>query len=102
MHLTAPWSSPARLAALAIAVVAAAVGASAGLARAAPSVKAKLHHGELEVNGTKADDKITLRLQAGQPGTLQVDVGDDGSADFSFDRASVAAIDLRAGAGTDL
>jgi Ca2+-binding RTX toxin-like protein len=102
MHtLTSPWQLPVARTALAIAVLAVA-GIWAGLAHAAPSVKAKLHYGALEIRGTKANDKITLRLAAGQPGTLQVDVGDDGSADFSFDRASITKIDVRAGAGDDL
>jgi hypothetical protein len=35
-----------------------------------------------------------LRLAAGQPATLQVDFGDDGSADKSFDRAAVTKIDV--------
>ena len=102
MHtLTSPWQLPVARTALAIAVLAVA-GISAGLAHAAPSVKAKLHHGALEIRGTKENDKITLRLEAGQPGTIQVDVGDDGSADFSFDRASVATIAVHAAAGDDL
>ena len=45
----------------------------------------KLRHGEL-TKGTDANDSITLRLRAGQPGILEVDVGDDGSADFQFER----------------
>jgi hypothetical protein len=62
----------------------------------------KLKQGTLTVNGTKRSDKITLRLQAGDPSILQVDVGDDGSADFSFDRSKIAKIAVRAGAGADL
>ena len=37
-----------------------------------------------------------------QPGVLQVDVGDDGSADFSFARADVATIAVDARHGDDL
>ncbi len=62
----------------------------------------KLRHGLLTIEGTKASDKIALRLQAGNPGILQVDVGDDGSADFSFKRKHVAKIALDARAGDDL
>jgi hypothetical protein len=62
----------------------------------------KLKQGTLTVNGTKRSDKITLRLQAGDPTILQVDVGDDGSADFSFERSKIAKIAVRAGAGADL
>ena len=62
----------------------------------------KLKHGVLTVKGTEASDKIALRLQAGDPGTLQVDVGDDGSADFSFARNQIAKIAVDARAGDDL
>jgi Ca2+-binding RTX toxin-like protein len=62
----------------------------------------KLKHGELTIVGTEASDKIALRLQAGEPGILQVDVGDDGSADFSFARDRVAKIAVDAAAGDDL
>jgi predicted lipoprotein with Yx(FWY)xxD motif/Ca2+-binding RTX toxin-like protein len=62
----------------------------------------KLAHGLLLVKGTQADDKIALRLKAGNPGILQVDVGDNGSADFSFKRKHVARIAIDARAGDDL
>ena len=62
----------------------------------------KLKHGELAIEGTEASDKIALRLQAGNAAILQVDVGDDGSADFSFDRADIAKIAVDAGHGDDL
>jgi Ca2+-binding RTX toxin-like protein len=111
---------PVWLSASAVALVAAVTGAAgiaAGPGKAAPvrhPAKAshahkagkfkhpKLKHGVLTIEGTKAGDKIALRLQAGYPGILQVDVGDDGSADFSFDRTRVAAIAVDAGAGDDL
>ena len=54
------------------------------------------------MTGTKVDDKITLRLQAGRPDKLEVDVGDDGSADFRFDRKHIAAIEVDAASGDDL
>jgi Ca2+-binding RTX toxin-like protein len=62
---------------------------------------AKLKHGVLLITGTRASEKITLRLQAGDPGVLQVDVGDDGSADFSFRRLDVGRILVDARAGDD-
>ncbi|HMG98790.1 MAG TPA: hypothetical protein VK546_07715, partial [Gaiellales bacterium] len=91
-----------------------AAGIVAGQGNAAPAVKTsaahrmdkfkhpKLKHGELTIVGTKASDKLALRLQSGQPGVLQVDVGDDGSADFSFARERVATIAVDAAAGDDL
>jgi Ca2+-binding RTX toxin-like protein len=111
---------PARLAASAVAVaavIAGTVGVAAGPANAATSNNAgkasyphkeprfkqpKLKHGLLKIKGTRASDKIALRLQAGDPGILQVDVGDNGSADFSFERADVAQIAVKARAGEDL
>jgi Ca2+-binding RTX toxin-like protein len=61
----------------------------------------KIKRGVLTIKGTKASDKLTLRLQAGQPDILQVDVGDDGSPDFSFQRSLVAKIAVNARSGDD-
>ncbi len=61
----------------------------------------QLAHGLLTIVGTQASDKITLRLKAGNPRILQVDVGDDGSADFRFKRAHIAKIIVRARGGDD-
>ena len=47
----------------------------------------KLEHGVLTVDGLSGDDRIVLRLKAGDPDVLEVDADGDGSADFSFDRA---------------
>jgi len=106
-----------RLAASAVAVAAVIAGAAglvAGQGNAAPPNKAdgptkstgpehaKLKHGLLKVKGTRASDAIALRLKAGDPGTLQVDFGNDGSADFSFARNKIAKIDVDARAGDDL
>jgi Ca2+-binding RTX toxin-like protein len=107
---------PARLAAAAIAAaaaVAAGIAAGEGLAspgpephKAPPPRPAKfkpptLKHGVLTIDGTAAGDRIALRLQAGRPDVLQVDVGDDGSADFAFARANIARIAVQAGEGDD-
>ncbi len=55
----------------------------------------------LTVVGTKASETIALRLKAGQPGILQVDIGDDGLADFQFERDRIARIAVDARAGDD-
>ena len=101
-------------AAVVLAALFGAAGIVAGQGNAAPAVKKsaahrmdkfkhpKLKHGELTIVGTEASDKVALRLQSGQPGVLQVDVGDDGSADFSFARERVATIAVDAAAGDDL
>jgi Ca2+-binding RTX toxin-like protein len=100
-----------------VAIVAGAAGIVAGRGNAAPPIEAgkgsrpfdeskfkapKLKHGVLTIKGTHESDTVALRLQAGQPGILQVDIGDDGSADFTFDRASIAAIAVVTRAGDDV
>jgi len=108
---------PVWLATLAAVVAAAgATGIVAEAANAAPAAKPaqysypprsakfqrpKLKQGLLSVRGTKGSDKIALRLQAGQPDILQIDVGDDGSADFSFPRSAITKIVVNARAGDD-
>jgi Ca2+-binding RTX toxin-like protein len=67
-----------------------------------PFTHAKVTRGVLRVKGTHAGDEIALRLQAGDPAILQVDVGDDGSADFGFERETIAEIAVDARAGDDL
>jgi Ca2+-binding RTX toxin-like protein len=62
----------------------------------------RLEQGLLQIKGTPASDRIALRLQAGQPAMLQVDFGDDSSADFTFVRADVTRIAVDARAGSDL
>jgi Ca2+-binding RTX toxin-like protein len=122
MHgINAPRGArPAWLTASAV-TLAAAVAAAAGLAaapgdaaaahktakashahRAAGFKRPKLRHGALTIEGTDASDTIALRLQAGDAGVLQVDVGDDGSPDFSFQRAHVASIAVDGAAGDDV
>jgi Ca2+-binding RTX toxin-like protein len=109
---------PVGFAALAVAAaIAAAAGTVAGQGHAATASRAdkpanppgaakfkhpKVKRGVLEIKGTPGNDNIALRLQAGDPGVLEVDVGDDGSADFSFKRAEVAAIAVDAREGDDL
>jgi RTX calcium-binding nonapeptide repeat (4 copies) len=91
-----------RLATVAVAVATAVAVASAILAAPGKAASSKLSGGVLRVNGTDASDKIALRLQADDPGIVQVDIGDDGSPDFSFERAQIAEIAVNGGAGSDL
>jgi Ca2+-binding RTX toxin-like protein len=72
-----------------------------GAERAHAAFSAQVVNGTLIVTGNGASDQLALRLQAGVPTTLEVDVGDNGSADFSFDRATFDAIDVDAGSGDD-
>jgi RTX calcium-binding nonapeptide repeat (4 copies) len=64
-------------------------------------VRAQIKRGALKVNGSHRADTVALRLKAGDPNTVQVDVGDDTSADFSFARSDVSAIHVRMGKGDD-
>src|SRR5215467_15641686 len=62
---------------------------------------ARLVQHTLRVRGTEANDAIALRLAAGNPAVVQVDLGDNGSANFSFPRAAIARISVRARGGND-
>ena len=64
-------------------------------------VRADVKHGTLEVKSGDRDNKVALRLKADDPNRVQVDVGDDGSADFSFTRGDLDAINVKMGDGND-
>jgi Ca2+-binding RTX toxin-like protein len=88
----------------AAALVSAALIAPAGASAkggGAQGVNAELDGGTLVVNGGDRPNAVALRLKAGDPTRIQVDAGDNGSADFSFARADVDAIDIRMGNGRD-
>ncbi|HEU4543230.1 MAG TPA: hypothetical protein VFR23_19020 [Jiangellaceae bacterium] len=75
-----------------------------GLATASPAAaatSASVSNDTLTVNGDNGDDRIALRLAAGAAGTLQVDFGDDGSAEHSFDRGTFSRIEVFIGNGND-
>ena len=90
----------------AAALVAGAAGVQPPRADAARAHKAhferpRLTHGELIVRGTNGSDSIALRLEAGDPNVIQVDLNDDGSPEFSFGRARVRRIVVDARSGDD-
>ncbi len=58
--------------------------------------------GTLRIKGTGQGSHLALRLQAGAPTVLEVDAGDDGSAEFRFDRARFDHILVEAGNGDDV
>ena len=101
-----------RLAASAVAVGALALGGTAAAREKAPSAASRSHrvhylqrprfdHRRLVILGSDRNDAIALRLAPGRSDVLQVDAGDDGSADFSFHLEPVATIAVDAGAGDD-
>ena len=70
-------------------------------AAAASPIRAAVVGGTLVVTGTPSADRIALRLSRTLPHRLQLDVGDNGSADRTFSLGSFARIDVEAGGGND-
>jgi hypothetical protein len=85
---------------MAVALAAIAASIAVPVAAAAPTVTAGVSNGTLTITGSQAPDKVTLRLSA-DGSQLQVDVGDDGSADAAFELGTFTAIDVEAGNGDD-
>lgn len=77
------------------------LAASPTAAAAGPKATATVDDLTLRVSGSPSADQIGLRLSALDPNQLQVDIGDDGSADFTFDRGTFEAIDVEADSGDD-
>jgi hemolysin type calcium-binding protein len=48
-----------------------------------------------------ASDKLELLTAPDNPNVVELDVGEDGTIDFSFDRSTFGAIDVQAGGGND-
>jgi hypothetical protein len=89
---------------LGLAAGAAAALLAGGLATAGPAgaaTSASVSNDTLTVNGDSGDDRIALRLAAGSADTLQVDFGDDGSAEQGFGRATFSRIEVFTGSGND-
>ena len=66
-----------------------------------PRVEAGIRRGLLSVLGTAKSERITLRLKRGDRSRLQVDVGGNGSAEFTFKRSAFDRIAVHGGAGAD-
>ena len=75
--------------------------AAAGPAAADPPGSASVTDGTLSIVGSSAGEALALRLAAGDPTTLQVDFGDDGIAEHSFDRSTFSAIEVLLRSGDD-
>ena len=85
-----------------LALVALAAPAIADAAPGKPGgVRAALDNGTLKVEGGNRSNAVSLRLKAGDPNQIQVDAGDNGSADFNFARGGVNAISVAMGNGRD-
>ena len=81
----------------------AALAASIAVARRGGGADGQGHGGRRHPAhpGSPFADRIALRLSRTDPNQLQVDVGDDGSADDTFDLSTFGAIDVEAGNGND-
>jgi hypothetical protein len=86
----------------AIALAALGVAAHSSASSKVNGVRAAVKHGTLNVTGSDGGQQVALRLKAGDPGTIQVDAGNNGSAGFSFLSADVDAIKVKMGDGSDL
>jgi len=89
---------------LGFAAGAAAAMVAAGLGTAGPAAaatSASVSNDTLTVSGSNGDDRIALRLAPGAAGILQVDFGDDGAAEHSFDRSTFSRIEVLTGGGND-
>ena len=75
------------------------LGLTAAQADAAPATGLKGK--TLIVKGTGAADRLALRLHAGAPDKIDVDVGDNGSADLVVARDKVERIRVKGGGGSD-
>ena len=96
-----PYTSPRRLVGgtLAAGLVAGMLGLTAAQADAAPVIGLKGK--TLIAKGTGAGDRLALRLHAGAPDRIDVDVGDNGSADLVVARNRVKRIRVKGGGGND-
>ena len=86
------------------ALAAAALAASLALTadRADAAVTPVVQDRTLLVIGDAASEKLALRVPTTAPTTVQIDVGSDGSAEFTFPRSQFDVARVRAGDGADL
>jgi len=64
--------------------------------------RASVVDGCLRIIGTAADTTLALRLQVGAPSILVLDVGNDGTAEFAFNRSQFDCIVVDARGGDDV
>jgi hemolysin type calcium-binding protein len=78
-------------------------GAFAAGAQAAPPAPytANVQQRTLNITARAAGSDLALRLAPGNPQTLQVDVGIDGSIDFQVARSTFDSVDVEAGNGAN-
>ena len=84
--------------AFAVVLLATGLGASTSVADAS---SVDVDRRILTVRGSSANDAITLRVRASRPGKLEVDLGNNGSADFRIRRSRFDRIRVKARRGND-
>ena len=84
--------------AFAVVLLATGLGASTSVADAS---SVDVDRRILTVRGSSANDAITLRVRAKRPGRLEVDLGNNGSADFRIPRSRFDRIRVKARRGND-
>ncbi len=89
------------IAAISLLVVATASAGHTVAQKPTPKVKASINRGQLSVLGTAKSERIALRLKPGSKSRLQVDVGGNGSAEFTFKRSAFNRIVVHGAAGAD-
>ena len=101
--MTLNFNSRARARKLGLAFTGVALAASGviGSMTASAASTAAVADDTLVVDAGSGIDRVALRLAAGAPGTLEVDLDDDGSAEDSFDRATFNRIEVSLGSGND-
>ena len=90
-------TSQARKAVIAGTLAAALLGVGAD--QAAASYTSRIQDDTLTLTGNSASDKLALQFTS--PTELVADVGEDGTIDFTFDRAQFGAVVVNAGGGDD-
>lgn len=75
--------------------------AAAPVAAAPTTLRSRISDGTLRIFGRPFAEQITLRQSAVNRNQLDVDLGNDGSTDQSFDLTGIDAIALDAGGGDD-
>lgn len=66
------------------------------------AVSAVITAAVLKITGGNTDDAVAVRLKPGDPTVVQVDVNNDGTAEFSFARALFDRVSLLGNGGNDL
>jgi Ca2+-binding RTX toxin-like protein len=85
---------------IAVGLLATGLAATADAANAS-AVSSRVSHGTLIVKGTAANDKITLRVRSDKPNKLEIDLGDDGTADLQVNRNQFDRIRVKGLRGDD-